>query len=223
MTRCASELNFPRPGLGWRAPEPVVCRLETPRLLVRAYTLDDAPAMLDVVQGSLHHLLPWMAWAPGHTSLAFSTKYVADQMLAQTAGEKFNAIGVGIFEKDTGDFVGGTGVHDVRSDTASCETGYWVRHDRVGRGYATEACRHVISWALSPQDSGGLGLRRVRIYCSGANTPSSRIPARLGLRQEVHQREDYYVDGHGPTDRLGWGVMADEWDTDHHRLTTAPA
>ena len=224
MTRCASERNFPKTGLGWTAPDPVVCRLETQRLLIRSYTLEDAPEMLAVIRASLDHLLPWMPWAQGHTCLAFTTRYIADQMLAQTGGEKFDGIGVGIFDTAGGDFLGGTGVHDIRRDTASCEIGYWIRHDRVGRGYATEACARILSWAMADQNAGGLGLRRVRIYCSSANIPSSRIPERLGLTREVRQRQDYYVDGHGPTDRLGWGVMCDEWDcVNHRRVTPAPA
>ncbi|MEX0876137.1 MAG: GNAT family N-acetyltransferase [Phycisphaerales bacterium] len=220
MTRCHSENVFPTLGLGWSPPDPIACRIETPRLLIRAYELGDAPEMFEIIRASSDHLLPWMPWSTGHTCVEFTTRYVADQILALGAGEKFTEIGVGIFEKDTGDFIGGTGVHDVRRETASCETGYWVRHDRTGQGYATEACRHIISWALGPQSGGGLGLRRVRIYCSGANGASQKLPERLGLRQEVHQRDDSYIEGIGCTDRLGWGVMADEWDCGTHEIIT---
>lgn len=217
MTPTAGDANKPRAGLGWTPPDPIACRLETPRLLIRAYTLEDAPAMFAVIRDSLGHLLPWMEWAPGHTSLAFTTRYVADQILALGQGPKFGGVGVGIFEKDTGAFVGGTGVHDVRAATASCETGYWLRHDRVGRGYATEACARVLSWALSDQAAGGLGLRRVRIFCAAANTASAGVPERLGLTPELRQRQEVYIDGLGPTDRLGWGVLREEWDCEHHR------
>ena len=221
MTQCASELNFPPPGLGWMAPDPVRIQIETPRLTIRAYRIEDAPEVFEVIRASMDHLLPWMPWAPGHTSVAFTTKYIAEQILSLTSGPKFTNIGVGIFERDTGSFVGGTGVHDVRANTASCETGYWIRHDRVGLGYATEACAHILSWALSEQASGGLGLRRVRIYCSSANAPSSKIPEKLGLTAEVCQRQDYYITGVGPTDRLGWGVLATEWDCQRHRIIPA--
>jgi RimJ/RimL family protein N-acetyltransferase len=221
MTRCQSETNFPAFGLGWSAPQPVRCRLETPRLTVRAYRLDDAETVFRTVNDHRDHLLPWMPWARGHRQTADTVKYIAEQIIATTAGPLFSNIGVGIFERATGDFLGGTGVHDVRPDTASCETGYWIRADRCGEGFAAEACRHILSWAVSDQSAGGLGLRRVRIYCSSANAASRRIPEKLGLRQEVHQREDYYVESLGPTDRLGWGVMAHEWDTARHTVLTA--
>lgn len=223
MTRCASELAFPSPGLGWTAPDPVRIHLESERLLIRSYTLADAPKVFEVIQSSMDHLKPWMPWAPGHRCVEATTKYIAEQVLALTAGCKFNNIGVGIFEKASGMFLGGTGVHDVRPDTASCETGYWIRHDRVGTGYATEACAQVLSWALRDQAEDGLGLRRVRIYCSSANTASSRVPEKLGLTAEVRQRQDYYIDGIGPTDRLGWGVMASEWNCRDHTIKPAEA
>ncbi len=206
-------------GLGWTASVPIPCELRSARLTVRLCRLDEAEMCWTVLNASRDHLLPWMPWArTEHREVAGTARYLAEQILARTSGTGFNKIGLGIFESDTGEFVGGTGVHDVRSDTASCETGYWIRHDRIGRGYATEACARVLSWALSDQAAGGLGLRRVRIFCSSANAASRRIPEKLGLRQEVCQREDYYVEGLGPTDRLGWGVMAREWDCQHHRL-----
>ena len=221
MNQTAMGMNKPEAGLGWTPPEPIVCRLETPRLLIRSYTLGDAPALFGVVRDSLGHLLPWMTWAPGHTSLEFTTRYVTEQILAAADPDTFDNVGVGIFEKETGELVGGIGVHDVRRRTASCETGYWLRHDRVGRGYATEACARVLSWALSDQAAGGLGLRRVRIFCSAANIASGRIPERLGLTLESRQREEVYVEGFGLTDRLGWGVMNWEWDCVGHRRASS--
>ncbi len=138
-------------------------------------------------------------------------------MLNLANSKTFKEVGTAIFDKKTNRFLGGSGIHDVRSDTASCETGYWIRKDATGQGYATEACARTISWALTPQSAGGLGLHRVRIYCSDANAPSIKTVEKLNITKEVHQRKDYCIDTLGPTDRLGWGVMADEWDCENHR------
>ena len=67
-----------------------------------------------------------------------------------------------------------------------------------------------------------MGLRHVRIYCSAANAPSRRVIEKLGVRQEVHQREDFFVPGVGVTDRLGWGVMTEEWDCRRHEPKPCP-
>tara|TARA_R110000782_G_scaffold54637_16_gene115579 strand:+ start:3061 stop:3741 length:681 start_codon:yes stop_codon:yes gene_type:complete len=222
MTHCASELAFPSPGLGWTAPNPVRCELTTRRLSIRAFRLDEAQSLNHVVVASRDRLLPWLPWARSqHEHLAGTAKFIAEQQLAMTAGHALSMFFVGIFDSESGELLGGTGVSDIRANTASCEIGYWIRSDRQGLGYATEACARVLSWALSDQSDGGLGLRRVRIYCSAANEASRRVPTKLGLHKEVHQREDYYVEGHGPTDRLGWGVMAQEWDCTLHRLNAS--
>ncbi|MFK7759336.1 MAG: GNAT family N-acetyltransferase [Phycisphaerales bacterium] len=219
MTRCNSENNFPLPGLAWLAPTPLRCELETERLLIRSYHLGDADEVFQAIQESReNHLLPWMPWAKeNHHNLESTTKYICEQMISLANPATFNNVGVGIFSKSTGRFLGGTGIHDVRADTASCEAGYWIRRDDIGNGYAKEACARIISWALDTQARAGLGLHRVRIYCSSANIHSTNLINQLELKQEVHQRQDYFIQGVGPTDRLGWGVMNSEWDCINHR------
>jgi ribosomal-protein-serine acetyltransferase len=241
MTRCASEHEHPDAvghdcillarGLTWRPPRRLAIRVETPRLVVRGYELDDAPAVFEAINTSREHLTPWLPWVDEHRELAGSVRYIASQVVIASDPSTLAGVGarrderpgpllglgVGIFEREGGAFVGGTGFNDVRPTTASAETGYWICADRAGRGYCAEAMRHWLSWLLSPQEA-GLGLVRVRIYCSSANEASKRIPEKLELRREVHQRSDYHVPGIGVTDRLGWGVLADEWDCARHAM-----
>ncbi len=217
MTRCANETDTGL-GLGWLPPEPFVIRFETPRLVVRGYELADAEALFEAVSSSREHLLPWMMWArEGHTDALSSAHYITTQIMALRDRAKFNNVGIGIFDKQTGRLLGGTGVHGIHRDTASAETGYWVRADATSKGICTESTAHVLSWALGDQSRGGLGLQRIVIYCSAANVASRRIPEKLGLRKEVEQRADYFVPGVGCTDRLGWGVLAEEWDCSQHQ------
>lgn len=221
MPRCSSERDTGL-GLGWSPPTPVEVRLETARLLIRNWELSDAEALFETVSASRTHLTPWMAWArEGYTESAHAAHYITTQMMAARDAKGFSGIGVGIFERESGRIVGGTGVHGVFRDTATAETGYWVRADAAGRGYATETTARVLSWALDTQARGGLGLRRVVVYCSSANVASSRVPEKLGLTPEVRQREDYFVPGIGCTDRLGWGVLASEWDCRRHAIRKA--
>ena len=218
MTRCGSEDRYPVEGFGWTAPNPLSCELETERLIVRAYRLGDVEDLFNAISESREgHLLPWMVWCKeNHRTIESTTKYVCDQVLAMENPMTFNNVGVGIFEKGSGTLVGGTGVHDIRKETSSCETGYWLRKSAVGNGYALEACARVLSWALAPQGDGGLGLQRVRLYCSAENTRSAKLIGKLGITQEVRQRRDFFVEGLGATDRLGWGVLAEEWDCENH-------
>jgi RimJ/RimL family protein N-acetyltransferase len=214
VTTCSSESKHPSHGLGWRPPRPIPTTIDTPRLTIRLVRIEEIPAACRVVADNTDHLLPWMPWARlGEPGVA---KHYSEQLAHATQTDKLTELGLGIFLKTTGGYIGATGIHDIRPDTASAETGYWIARDHTGRGYAEEACRHVLSWAFRTQSDSGMGLRRVRVYCSSANKPSQRIPEKLGLTAEVMQRQDYYVEGIGPTDRLGWGVLADEWDCSKH-------
>lgn len=213
MARCASEREYPSEGLGWRPPDLSSIRLETDRLVIRSYELDDVDAVFRAIDSCRDELLPWMVWVrTQHLEPASTAQYIAAQIMNTRRPETWDGIGLGVFLKETGEYIGGSGVHDVRRDTASCETGYWIHTAHTGRGYATEVCRRAIDWALCPQNRGGLGLRRVRIFCSSANPASIRVIEKLGIRKEVEMPGDYWVEGYGCTTRLGWGVLADEWN-----------
>ncbi|MBK7405135.1 MAG: GNAT family N-acetyltransferase [Phycisphaerales bacterium] len=180
MPRCANETETGL-GLGWTPPEPFVIRFETARLVIRAYELGDAAQMFEAVSASREHLLPWMPWArEGHRDVEASVHYITTQIMAVRDAKTFSAVGIGIFDRASGRLLGGTGVHGVHRDTACAETGYWIRADATRRGYCTEATAGVLSWAFRGQSEGGLGMRRVVIYCSGENIASRRVPEKLG-------------------------------------------
>ncbi len=223
MTRCHSETHHPDQGFAWTEPDPLDLKVETPRLIVRPYELGDIQATFETINACRDSLLPWLPWARSeHRDLASTMEFVAKQVGRLSKPLTADGVALAIFERDSGELAGGTGFHDLRRDTASVEVGYWVRGDRTGRGYCTEAVAHWISRILAPQSRGGLGLNRVRVFCSAENKASARVPEKLGLRPEVMQRQDYLVPHHGVTDRLGWGVLAGEWDTKTHKPRGEP-
>lgn len=219
MTRCASEERHPAKGLAWTPPTPLPLPIEMPRITARLYEPADADQLHAVVSACRDSLMPWLPWSrEDHADPERSLHFIVNHRVSLRDPAKLNAIVLGLFDRDTGRLLGGHGIHDIRRDTASCETGYWLAPEARGQGLITQATAHILSWCFRPQTDHGMGLRRARIYCSGHNEPSKRIPQRLGLRQEVTQREDSFLEGLGLTDRLGWGVMATEWDTLNHRF-----
>ncbi len=218
MTRCHSERDS-RLGERWQPPSPRDVTIRTPRLIIRTFTLDDAEAMFHAICRDRDTLAPWVPWASrDHKALHQTHAFVARQMELARHPIAEHGLALGVFDSQSGELAGGVGFHDVRSDTASCEVGYWMSEPQRGKGLTTEATSHLLSWIFKPQAEGGLGMKRVRVYCSAENAASRRVVEKLGLPLEVHQRRDYFVEGHGATDRLGWGVLVDEWDTEHHRV-----
>jgi RimJ/RimL family protein N-acetyltransferase len=217
MTHCSSENLFPAEGLGWTPPDPLPLSFESERLVIRAYTADDVVEMQRVVSASRDHLIPWLPWCrTGHLDVESSLAEVMGWRMDFRKPMTISRIVLGVYLKETGELIGGSGIHDIRRDTASCETGYWMSPSHLRKGYTLEACQRTISWALTSQESGGMGLRRVRVYTSDQNQASSKLCEKLDITAEVHQRDDYFVEGVGLTTRLGWGVLASEWDCDRH-------
>lgn len=221
MTHCSSENAFPAVGFDWSPPSPLPLHIHSERLVIRTYTRGDIETVYRVVNETREHLIPWLPWCrSGYLDMDSATQEVANQIMELRNPMTLHRVIFGVFLKDTGELIGGSGIHDIRRDTASCETGYWITSQHTRNGYAEEACRCTISWAMQDQAHGGMGLRRVRAYCSERNVASTKLLEKLGLTHEVHQRDDYFVEGLGCTDRLGWGVLKNEWDCTKHCAIT---
>ncbi len=195
----------------------------TDRLELRFYAHADAPSLLAALDADRPSLLPWMPWSLKECRNLPEVYFSIERMRRDRERTVPTAddFALGIFDRADGAVVGGTGLHRMNLEAAEAEIGYWIRGDRASRGLCTEAIGGLITWGFTSQAAGGWGLRRLHIRCAGQNAASRRVPAKLGLRQELHIKDARWVDGLGYDDALGWGVLADEWDIAAGRLRPA--
>ena len=177
--------------------------------------------MFDAINLDRASLLPWLPWAATDNRTVAECHYTVERFRREREGPAAVTFGLGIFDARDGSVTGGTSFHRVRPEMAEAEIGYWIRADRRGRGLCTEAVAALISWGFTPQGE-GWGFRRITMYCAEPNAASRGVARKLGLRQELHARGDRWVEGLGFCGSLGWGVLAEEWDTKAHRLKRAP-
>jgi RimJ/RimL family protein N-acetyltransferase len=198
-----------QPPAPWSPPVPLPMPIETARCLLRWFEADDAQALHEAIDPHRAHLLPWLPWAADdHETVAASRSRISWLGGLRSGPEvKIPDYTMGIFEAATGVLLGGTGLHRIVPGALDAEVGYWLRADRCGEGFCTEATAALITAAFGPW-----GFRRVRLVCSAANTASRKVPERLGIRLEGCERESRWVEGHGWTDTLTFGVLAEEWD-----------
>lgn len=217
----------------WTAPRPVPDELTTPRLVLRRYRAGDEGLLNAAVNRSRASLLPWLPWAAtAHATLHDTIADMVQFRRQSEALDTHDGLVLGVFLRDGGELVGGSGFHTLRRETGQAEIGYWTHADHRRRGYCAEATRWLISWMLTAQKGAivdaagasvaGWGFRRVEILCSSANAASAAVPTALGLRLEQQRRLDRYVDGVGWTGTLAWGVLADEWDRGAHAWRVRP-
>jgi RimJ/RimL family protein N-acetyltransferase len=81
--------------------------------------------------------------------------------------------------KESGVFVGSSGLHRIDWSVPKFEIGYWVRTSLRGRGYATEGAEAIAKLAFEQ-----LGAKRVEIRMDEKNLGSRKIPEKLGFSLE---------------------------------------
>ncbi len=177
------------PETAWLIPH----RIETERLTVRRYRADDADQMSRVILASKEHLSPFLPWAraeplPSADRAELLAKFMSDY----DDGRDFT---MGIFARDTGEYVGGTGLH-TRLGPGALEIGYWIAYDQQGKGYITEAVLALtqVAFALA-------GAERVEIHHVPDNVMSRAVPQRCGYSFDGRELTLMPgVDGVEPTD-----------------------
>ncbi len=160
---------------------PLPQRLEGERVLVRNYCDADAAPLLEAVDESRVPLKAWMPWVDEVKGVEDRLVYVRKmQARFLTQSEDF---AYGIFERSSGRYLGGTGLHRIDWSVPAFEIGYWLRASAHGRGYCAEAVRLLARAAFET-----LGAARVEVRCDAGNEKSSNVPRRLGFVQEAFLR-----------------------------------
>jgi len=142
-------------------------------IVVRTYTADDMPPLVDAVNGDLEHLRPFMPWAQEPVTVEGQTAWWRSTLEGGEDGPR--DLPYGIFDAD-GRIIGGTGFH-LRGGPGVVEIGYWLASDVTGRGLMTRVAGALVDAARRVD-----GVRRVEIKCDVANERSAAVPKRLGFR-----------------------------------------
>ncbi len=164
---------------------PVPTELETPRLLLRSFRLEDAPALHEALVESVAQLrehlwfLPWLAMEPSLQSAELRCRQAQANFLLRTDLPYL------AFEKSTERLVGSVGLHRTDWELPKTEVGYWLRTSETGKGYATEAVNALTDWALNT-----LGAKRVSLITDELNQGSRAVAERCGFQLEGTLRND---------------------------------
>jgi ribosomal-protein-alanine N-acetyltransferase len=148
--------------------------LETPRLILRPYTLDDAQRLTDLLQDPEIHR--WTANIPFPYTLDHAREFLTRCEADNASGASFVWA---ITDRDSGDVIGAMGLHDVVPDRGHAELGYWLGEAYRGNGYATEAARRVISWCFEVGE-----FHRIQATYLPGNQASAGVMRNIGMREE---------------------------------------
>ena len=156
-------------------------------ILIRPYRQEDADALYEAVGESIAEVSPWLPWCHENYSIDESREFVSTRGKSAADGEWYS---FGVFEKESGKFLGGVGLNFINRVHLMANLGYWVRSSSVGRGVATSATRLAASFGFEE-----LGLHRIEIVAAVGNIASQRVAEKAGAVREGIVRKRLLIRG----------------------------
>ena len=153
-------------------------KLTTPRLVLRPFTLTDAPEVqklagrFEIADTTMNMPHPYPdgaaeSWIGTH----------------QKTWELGSGLTLAITLKDSGQLAGAIGL-TVFKDHSRAEMGYWVAVPHWKKGYCTEAARALLDYGFAE-----LKLNKIYAFYLVRNPASGKVMQKIGMKYEGCQRQ----------------------------------
>ena len=177
-------------------------RLETQRLILRPFTMEDAQAMYRNY-ASDSEVTKYLTW-PVHADVE-ATKELLRQWTAQYAKPDFYQWAIEL--KELGEVIGGISVVALREEYQSAEVGWCIGRRWWSRGLTTEAAAALLAYLFEE-----VGFARVTSRHDPNNPASGRVMQKIGLRYEGTLRH-CDRNNQGIVDTACYGLSRSEYET----------
>ncbi len=175
--------------------------IETERLLLRPFTVEDAPAVHAIrSRPEVALYLYGDPWEEAEAERAVMKRAGEDRLY-----DDDDALGLAAERRDDGWVIGEMTLWLRSAEHRQGEIGFVFHPEVQGRGYAREAAAAILDLAF-----GAVGLHRVFGRTDARNEASAGLLRRLGLREEAHFVHSEIFKGEWG-DELLFAVLEDEW------------
>jgi RimJ/RimL family protein N-acetyltransferase len=181
------------------APTPIQPTLSGPRLVLRPFALQDAPAV-QALAGA-REVASTTLTIPHPYENGMAEAWIRTHAPSYAAG---TLASFAIVAAATQELIGAMGL-TISTAHARAELGYWVGVPFWNRGYATEAGAMIVRFGFEQ-----LGLNRIHAQHFVRNPASGRVLQKLGMRHEGCLRQ--HVRRWGSFEDVEqYGILAREW------------
>lgn len=182
LLRCASaQVGIPNP-LFNLMDSPVI---SFSGLILRPFSDSDADEFTSAVLESVESVGNWMPWCSSDYTIQNAVAWFS---ACRTERENGTAFEFGMFCQNSGEFLGGAGLNEIRQQHKLCNLGYWVRQSRQRQGVAFRCVQ-----ALSAHAFHELGLHRVELVVAVGNAASEGVAVKSGAVRESIARNRLYI------------------------------
>jgi len=176
-------------------------RLETQRLLLRAFELSDS--------ADVQRLANDKRVVSTLRSLPYPYEYGDAMRWIGTQKEEFQngkAANFAVTHMNSGELIGSIGLL-INKANESAELGYWLGITYWDNGYCSEAAVAVLRYGF-----GGLKLNRIHAHHMLRNPASGRVMRKIGLKREGHLRGHMKKYGQFE-DVIVYGILRSEYES----------
>lgn len=171
----------------------------TERLLIRMPMPGDGQAMHESIEASRKEISQWLPFAKQKQTVEEVEINIREAHIKFLKREDLRLL---VFEKETRELVGSSGLHQIDWTVPKFEIGYWVDTRHSGKGYITEAVEGIANFAFTQ-----LKARRVQIRCDPKNKSSSAVAERAGFTLEgILKNDERSLDGDSLTDTCVYAI-----------------
>lgn len=173
--------------------------IETPRLLLRRFTLEDAPAMYRN-WASDPEVTKYLTW-PTHESVTVSRQVLTD-WVDQYENDTFYQWAIVL--KETGEPIGSIGVVEQNQRAKLAHVGYCIGRNWWHRGITSEAMKAVMDFLFDQ-----VGVNRVESRHDPRNVNSGAVMRKCGMQYEGTLRQSDW-NNQGICDASWYALLAQE-------------
>jgi ribosomal-protein-alanine N-acetyltransferase len=154
--------------------------LETERLILRPFTLTDAPDVQrlagdrDVASTTMHIPHPYEDGMAEEWIAAYQERF-----------DRGEQVRFAITHREQGYLIGAIDLWAINRQYEKAEMGYWIGTTYWNLGYCTEAASAVLRYGFEI-----LGLNRIYATHFSRNPASGRVMQKIGMKHEGHLRQD---------------------------------
>lgn len=149
----------------------------TPYLQLHPARIRDAHELYTLIDKNRSYLRRWLPFIDVTNAVTDSEVYLSS---VEEQAERNPVFLIRFY----GQLVGLAGFKDTDYDNLRTEIGYWLAEDFQHKGIMTNCVRTLIDFAFND-----MGMHRIQIRVAEGNTPSRKIPLRLGFQKEGVERD----------------------------------
>ena len=158
------------------------------KIILRKYEIGFAPLLFEAANESKGgEFSRWMPWCHENYTISESETFIEGLEEKWQDRKDFS---FAIFDRKTGEFLGGTGLNQPSKIHKFYNLGYWVRVSRQNRGISSEATQILAKAAFED-----LPINRIEILIAIENVPSQKAAEKSGATREGILRKRLVIGG----------------------------